>query len=57
MEQLPFFEDKFMLLNDALAAIIKLRPDGALESLQHYNDLYHGGKDLDNKYQIAIFLK
>lgn len=57
MEQIPLFEDAFMLLNDATAAIKALRLDDALESLRRYGDLYRGGKDVETKFKIATFLK
>ena len=57
MEQIPLFEDEFMLMNDATAALKALRLDDALESLRRYNDLYHGGKDVGMKLKIATFLK
>jgi tetratricopeptide (TPR) repeat protein len=56
MEQIPLFEDEFMLLNDATAALKTLRID-ALETLQRYSALYRGGKDVETKFKIANFLK
>ena len=57
MEQIALFEDEFMLLNDAAAAIKALRPDDAWELLQRYRELYRGGKEVEAKLQIASFLK
>ena len=57
MEQIPLFEDEYLLINDAAAALKELRPDDALESLKRYSDLYRGGKDVERKFQIAAFLK
>ena len=57
MEQIPLFQDEFMLINDAAAAIKALRLDDALESLKRYSELYRGGKDVETKFQIASFLK
>ena len=57
MEQLLLFEDEFMLLNDATAAIKALRFDAALESLQRHKDLYRGGNDVETKCKIATFLQ
>ena len=56
MEQIPLFEDEFMLINDAVAALKALRLDDALELLKRYSELYHGGKDVERKFQIAAFL-
>ena len=57
MEQIPLFEDEFMLINDAVAALKALRLDDALELLKRYSDLYRGGKDVERKFKIAAFLK
>ncbi len=46
-----------MLLNDAAAALKALRPDEALASLQHYQDLYRGDEEVARKCKIAAFLK
>ena len=50
MEQIPLFEDEFMLINDAVAALKALRLDDALELLKRYSDLYRGGKDVESIY-------
>ena len=56
MEQILLFEDEFMLINDAAAALKTLRLDDALELLKRHSELYHGGKDVERKFQIAAFL-
>jgi tetratricopeptide (TPR) repeat protein len=57
MEQIPLFEDKYMLINDAAAALKALRLDNALESLKRYRDLYRDGEDVERKFKIASFLR
>ncbi|MCG6534797.1 MAG: hypothetical protein L7F78_08925 [Syntrophales bacterium LBB04] len=57
MEQIPLFEDEFMLLNDATAALVALRLDNALELLKRFSELYRSGKDVERKFKIASFLK
>ena len=57
VEQLSLFQDEFVLLNDAAAALKELQPDEALESLRRYRDLYRGGEDVEKKCRIAAFLK
>ena len=57
MEQIPLFEDEYMLINDAAAALKALCFDDALELLKRYSGLYRGGKDVERKFQIAAFLK
>jgi hypothetical protein len=56
-EQIPLFEDEFMLLNDAAAALKALRLDDALESLKRYSHLYRGGEDVTRKVEVASFKK
>jgi tetratricopeptide (TPR) repeat protein len=57
MEQMPLFEDEFMLLNDASSALRALRPDDALALLDKHRALYPGSHDADRNARIAIFLK
>jgi tetratricopeptide (TPR) repeat protein len=56
MKQIPLFDDEYVLINDAVAALKALRPDDALDFLQRCRDLYRGGKDIEMKLQIASFL-
>jgi tetratricopeptide (TPR) repeat protein len=57
MEQSSLFDDEFVLLNGAAAAIRALQPDDALADLKSYSDLYPGGQDVERLIRIASFLK
>lgn len=57
MEQISLFDDEFVLLNDAVAAIRAFQPNDAMEVLRSYSDLYPGGQDVGKLIRIASFLK
>ncbi|MCE5263733.1 MAG: tetratricopeptide repeat protein [Deltaproteobacteria bacterium] len=57
MEQISLFEEEFMLLNEASAALMALRPGTVLELLERYRALYPGGQNVETKVRIASFLQ
>lgn len=57
MEQIPLFDEEFMLINEAASALKELRLDDAMEALQRYRNLYSGEEiDVERKLKIASFL-
>ncbi len=57
VEQPSLFEDEFVLLNDAVAALKALRPVDALALLHRYRDIYPGREDVEKKVRTAAFLQ
>ncbi|MBA4422677.1 MAG: hypothetical protein C0390_06175 [Syntrophus sp. (in: bacteria)] len=56
-DQIPLFEDEYILLNDAVGALIELNLDTALTAFQRHRDLYRGNGDVDRMVAIAAFLR
>jgi tetratricopeptide (TPR) repeat protein len=56
-EQIPLFEDEYVLRNDAVGALIALNLDAALSAFQRYHDLYRDNGDIDRMMAIAAFLR
>lgn len=56
-EQIPLFQDEYVLLNDAVGALIELNLDTALTAFQRHRDLYRGNGDVDRMMAIAAFLR
>ena len=46
-EQMPLFQDEYVLLNDAVGALAALNLDAAITAFQSYRDLYRGNDKLD----------
>lgn len=57
MEQLSLFQDKYMLLNDAVAAIKALRLADATAALRSYAELYHSGEEVEGKQRLVSYLQ
>jgi len=55
-EQLPLFEDRYMLMNSGLQYLEKLSLDEAKKAFERYRDLYRDGDDIDTKLKITQFL-
>jgi len=55
-EQLPLFEDKYMLLNGGSLELGKLNLHEAKKAFQRYKDLYKNGGNIDDKLKITDFL-
>lgn len=56
VEQLSLFEDKYILLNRGISALVKLNLEDAKESLQRYRDIYKDSGAVDSKLKLADFL-
>lgn len=56
-EQIPLFQDEYVLLNDAVGALIELNLDAALTAFQRHRDLYRGNGDVGRMMAIAAFLR
>lgn len=55
-EQLPLFEDQYMLLNCGSLELKKLNLEEAKKAFQRYKDLYKDGDDINDKLKITDFL-
>jgi tetratricopeptide (TPR) repeat protein len=56
-EQIPLFEDEYVLRNDAVGALIALNLDAALAAFQRHHDLYRDNDDIDKMMAVANFLQ
>ena len=56
-EQMPLFQDEYVLLNDAVGALAALNLDSAVTAFQNYRDLYRGNDELDGMMTIAALLR
>ena len=56
-EQIPLFEDEYVLRNDAVGALIALNLDEALSAFQRHHDLYRDNGDIDKMMAVANFLQ
>jgi hypothetical protein len=56
-EQIPLFQDEYILLNDAVGALAALNLDTAITAFQNYRNLYRGNGQLDGMMTIAAFLR
>lgn len=52
-EQLPLFQDEYMLLNDGIAALAALNLDAAVSSLHDYRDLYGSRGNVERLLAVA----
>ena len=55
-EQLPLFQDKYMLVNGGSLELKRLNLDEAKKAFQRYKDLYKDGGKVDSKLKITEFL-
>lgn len=55
-EQLPLFQDKYMLLNGGSQELEKLNLDEAKKAFLRYKDLYKNAGNVDDKLKITDFL-
>ena len=56
MDQLSLFDEKYVLLNRGISALVKLNLEDAKESLQRYRDIYEDNGAVDGKLKITDFL-
>lgn len=56
-EQLPLFQDEYVLLNDGVAALVSLNLDGAVSALQEYRDLYGNRGNAERMLTMADVLR
>ena len=56
-EQMPLFQDEYVLLNDAVGALVALSLDSAVTAFQNYRDLYRGNEELDGMITISALLR
>jgi tetratricopeptide (TPR) repeat protein len=56
-EQIPLFEDEYVLRNDAVGALIELNLDAAMSAFQRHHDLYRDNGDVDRMIAITAFLR
>lgn len=56
-EQIPLFQDEYVLLNDGVAALVALNLDAAVSALQSYLDLYDSRGNAEKMLAIADVLR